>query len=164
MIFVSIGTHYQPFDRLIKMVDDLARWQIINEYTFIQIGYTKYMPRYCAFAPMIRFQEMQHYTKNARIIICHGAPASIVQALRCHKTPIVVPRTKKFHEHVTDHQVIFTKQMAKMGLIIPVYEIKELRNAIVNYNRLQSHLIKTNSKDTIPLKYVQKFNEIFKSV
>lgn len=38
MIFVTVGTHEQPFNRLIKKVDELKRDGIIQEDVIIQTG------------------------------------------------------------------------------------------------------------------------------
>lgn len=42
MIFVTVGTHEQPFDRLLKKIDELIENKIIKEKIFAQIGYTDY--------------------------------------------------------------------------------------------------------------------------
>ena len=53
------------------------------------------------------------------------------------KTPIVVPRQKQFDEHVNDHQVDFVKQVvARNNSLIPVYDIKDLKEKIVNYDKI----------------------------
>ena len=39
MIFVTVGTHEQPFDRLVKCVDELVAEKIIKEKVVIQKGY-----------------------------------------------------------------------------------------------------------------------------
>ena len=43
MIFVTVGTHEQQFDRLIKYVDELN----LPEEVIIQRGYSDYIPRNC---------------------------------------------------------------------------------------------------------------------
>ena len=45
MIFVTVGTHEQQFNRLIKEVDRLVEEGIIKEEVFIQIGYSDYDPK-----------------------------------------------------------------------------------------------------------------------
>ena len=47
MIFVTVGTHEQSFERLVKKVDDLKRDKVIDEDVVIQKGYTDYEPLYC---------------------------------------------------------------------------------------------------------------------
>lgn len=163
MIFVNVGTHFQPFDRLIKEVDYLVHRKVIQEDIFIQLGFTIYVPQHCNFAKMISFHEMQNNNNKARIIITHGAPASVVQALRFNKIPIVVPRQYRFREHVTDHQILFTQKMEKKGLAIAIYQIKDLQDAIINYDILCLKLLKNFNKDSVPWNYIQKLEDIYKS-
>ena len=47
MIFVTVGTHEQPFNRLIQAVDDLKRDGIITEEVIMQTGFSTYKPKYC---------------------------------------------------------------------------------------------------------------------
>ena len=57
--------------------------------------------------------------------------------LQIGKIPIVVPRQHQFGEHVNDHQVEFTRNVAeRMGTIIPVEDINNLRDTITNYEQI----------------------------
>ena len=57
--------------------------------------------------------------------------------LQIGKTPIVVPRQHQFNEHVNDHQVEFSRNVAKrMGTIIEVEDIETLGDVITNYDRI----------------------------
>ena len=47
MIFVTVGTHEQSFERLVKKVDELKRDKVIDEDVIIQKGFTDYEPQYC---------------------------------------------------------------------------------------------------------------------
>jgi UDP-N-acetylglucosamine transferase subunit ALG13 len=83
------------------------------------------------------FEEMQNTLKEARIVITHGGPSSFIEALQFGKVPIVVPRQEKYHEHVNNHQVDFTKLInERMNNIIPVYDIDQLANTIENYDKV----------------------------
>jgi UDP-N-acetylglucosamine transferase subunit ALG13 len=53
MIFVTVGNHFQEFERLLRKVDEIAP-RIPHEIV-IQKGYSKYVPRntkYFDFVPM----------------------------------------------------------------------------------------------------------------
>lgn len=140
MIFVTVGTHEQQFNRLIKKVDELKRDGIINEPVFIQTGFSTYEPKYCEWKKLIPYPEMLNKVKEARIIITHGGPASFIMPLQEHKIPIVVPRQLKFEEHINDHQVEFAKMVEKrFNYIIGVYDIKDLSDVIKNYNAFISN-------------------------
>lgn len=137
MIFVTVGTHEQGFERLIKEIDRLKEEGIIKDEVIIQKGYTKYEPKYCETYDLIDYDKLQNYLEQARIIITHGGPASFIAPLSIGKTPIVVPRQKQFDEHVNDHQVDFVKQVVdRNNSLIPVYDINDLKDKIVNYDNI----------------------------
>ena len=131
MIFVTVGTHEQQFNRLIKKIDELKRDGFIQEDVFIQTGFSSYVPEYCRWSKLIPYNEMLRMIKEARIIITHGGPASFIMPLQEHKIPIVVPRTVLYDEHVNDHQVEFVRFVAqRMGNILPVYNVDDLYTTI----------------------------------
>lgn len=137
MIFVTVGTHEQPFDRLIKQIDILKSNNKINQKVIIQRGFSNYLPKYCESYKMLSYEEMKKFIHQANIVITHGGPATFIEVLQSHKIPIVVPRMKKFNEHINNHQVEFVELVyKKMNNIIPVYDINELQNVIINYDKL----------------------------
>lgn len=67
-------------------------------------------------------------------MITHGGPSSFLAPLQIGKVPIVVPRQKRFGEHVNDHQVEFCRAVKeRMGNIILVEDVRRLPNAIDRY-------------------------------
>ncbi len=111
MIFVTVGTHEQGMDRLFIELDRLIESKQITEEVFVQIGYSKYKPKYYKYKKMIGYDEMDKYVKKADIVITHGGPGSIFHPLQYGKIPIVVPRNPEFNEHVDEHQILFTKRL-----------------------------------------------------
>lgn len=137
MIFVTVGTHEQPFNRLIQKIDELKRDNVIKEKTIIQVGFSTYIPEYCQWSKLISYQQMVKNIEDARIVITHGGPDSFIMPLQVGKTPIVVPRQHQFNEHVNDHQVEFARNVAKrMGTIIEVENIENLGEIISNYDQI----------------------------
>ncbi len=135
MIFVTVGTHEQPFDRLVKKMDDLVAEGVIQEPVMIQTGYSTYEPKHCSFQKLLPYPEMERYIAEARIIITHGGPASFISALQVGKIPIVVPRKSDLNEHVNDHQVEFSREVAqRKNNILVVENIEDLKDLIVNYD------------------------------
>lgn len=137
MIFVTVGTHEQPFDRLVKKVDELKMCGVIKEDVFIQTGFSTYEPKYCRWSKLIPYQKMIQCVENARIVITHGGPASFIMPLQMGKIPIVVPRQKEFGEHVNNHQVEFARNVAeRMGTIIQVEDIEMLGDIVTEYDSI----------------------------
>lgn len=138
MIFVTVGTHEQAFNRLIQEIDLLKYNGKITEEVICQIGYSDYIPKYCKWEKMISYEEMINNVKEARIVITHGGPASFLLPLQYGKIPIVVPRQLKYNEHVNNHQLNFCKKVNEKGKSIIVIEnINELENVIQEYNTIQ---------------------------
>ena len=150
MIFVTVGTHEQGFERLVKEIDDLKDNGTIKEDVIIQKGYTKYEPKNCISYKLIGYEDMQKNMNEARIIITHGGPASFIAPLTIGKVPIVVPRQKDFNEHVNNHQLEFVKQVVdRDNSLIPCYDINELKNLIINYDLIVESMkenYKSNNK------------------
>ena len=129
MIFVTVGTHEQPFNRLIEEVDCLKKENIITEDVFVQIGFSSYEPKFCQWSRLISFDQMSEFMQKADIIITHGGPATFMSAIAKGKKPIVVPRQEKYNEHVNDHQVDFAQQVKeRYDSIEVVTDISELGN------------------------------------
>ena len=162
MIFVTVGTHEQQFNRLIKEIDRLKEEGIIQEDVLMQTGFSTYEPKYCEWKKMLSYNEMNEMYEKADIIITHGGPASFMKALEMKKVPIVVPRQAQFDEHVNDHQVDFVKLVEdRFNNIIGVYDIADLENVIVKYNSIVSN--KSNqSKDNNTL-FNNKLDDMIKS-
>ena len=95
MIFVTVGTHEQQFNRLIREVDELKGSGIICEDVIIQTGYSTYKPQFCEFEKLYSYDQMCEYVSSADITITHGGPSSFIMPLQFGKIPIVVPRQKK---------------------------------------------------------------------
>lgn len=137
MIFVTVGTHEQPFNRLVEYMDNLKRDGLIDEEIIIQTGYSTYEPKYCVGKKLYPYQQMIKLVMEARIVITHGGPSSFIMPLQFGKVPLVVPRQKKYEEHVNDHQVDFANEVSKrMGTIITVMDIYNLENVIQNYEEI----------------------------
>lgn len=151
MIFVTVGTHEQPFNRLIEYVDNLKRDGVITEDVIMQTGFSTYEPKYCKWSKLLPYKEMEKNVAEAHIVITHGGPSSFIMPLQIGKIPIVVPRQHRFNEHVNDHQVEFAKAVSKrMGTIIPIIDIVQLQDTIRNYDEIvasmPSELNSNNSK------------------
>lgn len=134
MIFVTVGTHEQQFNRLIESVDNLKKDNVIKENVFIQTGFSNYIPKYCEWNKLLPYCEMIKRVEEARIIITHGGPSSMIMPLQIGKVPIVVPRQRKYGEHVNDHQIEFARTIAeRMGMIIVVEDLATFGDVIGGY-------------------------------
>ena len=136
MVFVTVGNAMQGFLRFLKGVDALAEKNFFNEEVFMQTGNNSgFLPKHCMYKSFVSMDEFQQYMERASLIICHGGCTQL-QAVRMGKTPIVMPRRKKYGEHVNDHQVQLVQALASERLIVPAYDVEDLPAAVTEARKL----------------------------
>ena len=130
MVFVTVGTHEQPFDRLMREVERLALAEELSDVT-VQYGYSTLRPQGCRCERFLPYAEMCRLYAEADVVVCHGGPSTFLEAMSCGKAPVVVPRLARYGEHVNDHQLSFCLQFAeRVGGIEVVEDVAELAAAI----------------------------------
>ncbi|MFZ2380477.1 glycosyltransferase [Lactococcus chungangensis] len=154
MIFITVGTHEQPFNRLIQKVDELIRDGEIQEEVFMQIGYSTYEPKYTKWEKVIGYDEMADYLKKSDVVITHGGPSTYMQVLEEGKIPVVVPRQEKFGEHVNDHQLWVSKQVRDKNYPLIICEdIESLLTDIEKSREMNDTFINSHNDE-----FIKKFN------
>lgn len=130
MIFVTVGTNENNFDRLLRKIDELIEAGKIKEEVIMQIGHSSYIPKNAKWFKFESYEKMKELNEKASIVITHGGVGSILTALIYKKTVIAVPRMKKFNEHVDDHQVELVKELVKDGKVIGVFNIDDIEDVL----------------------------------
>ncbi|MBQ9865872.1 MAG: multidrug MFS transporter [Lachnospiraceae bacterium] len=140
MIFVTVGTHEQQFDRLVRYMDEWAGKN--DEEVIIQTGYSRYKPLNCRYKNLMPYEEMTQLAKKARIVVSHGGPASFIIPLQEGRIPVVVPRRSEYNEHINDHQLQFCRELAKRWEnVIVVEDIDKLEDVIKRYDDITRDII-----------------------
>ncbi len=141
MIFVTVGTHEQPFDRLVSAIDELKGKGIIGEDVIIQTGYSTYEPKHCTWSKLLPYSQMVKNVNDARIVITHGGPSSFIMPLQVGKIPVVVPRQEQYGEHVNNHQRTFCREVQqRQKNILVVEDMAQLEDYITNYDQKVTQL------------------------
>ena len=96
---------------------------------FVQTG-TSAVPRLAEHRQYLGHAEMEAMVREAAVVVCHGGPGTIMLASTLGKRPIVVPRRKRYGEHVDDHQCSFTERIAAEGAIVLAGSEQELRSCL----------------------------------
>lgn len=148
MVLVLVGTQNNSFERLLNSVQECVNKKIINEKVVIQRGYTKFQSDTMDIAQFYGPSELSRLQDEANLIITHGGVGSIINSLLKGKKVIVVPRLKKYHEHVNDHQMQIAKKYETEGYVKCVYDISNLGDVI------------KSMKDFEPKKYVVEDTKI----
>ena len=74
------------------------------------------------------------FIKKSRLVVTHGGPGAIFLAIRYGRNkPMVVPRLKKFSEHVDNHQLYFCKFIKRKKIAKVFTDFEESGKEIKEY-------------------------------
>ncbi|MBI4210209.1 MAG: hypothetical protein HY544_01740 [Candidatus Diapherotrites archaeon] len=126
MIFVSVGTHPQQFDRLLEELDRLAGEGRLGNEVFAQTGFSGYKPRNFAWKDFLGMDEFVQKLRGADVFITHAGEGNIGLAKGMGKKFITMPRRAEFGEHTNNHQLELAAVVEQKGLGIVAWNQKGL--------------------------------------
>ncbi|MEM5797308.1 MAG: glycosyltransferase [Candidatus Aenigmatarchaeota archaeon] len=129
-IFVTVGTHYQPFNRLLQGLDELFEKGKIKHKIIAQIGNSTYLPKNYKFFRFSSEKERAKLIKRAKFIINHGGAGSVIESLIYRKPTIIFPRQVKYNEHYNNSAVTLANMLDKKGFAIKALEVRDLPKAL----------------------------------
>src|SRR3954469_15322828 len=118
MIVVTVGTHEQPFDRMMRAVVALGD----SEPMLVQYGTCTITSGPGEWVDFLSFDELAERTRDARAFICHAGVGSIVRPRRCGHRPIIMPRRPEHGEHVDEHQLELSRRLEQAGIVTLVHD------------------------------------------
>jgi UDP-N-acetylglucosamine transferase subunit ALG13 len=128
VILATVGASQYPFDRLLEALAGLD----LGDELVLQHGPSRLRPpgaRCVEFAP---FEALCDYARAARAVVTHAGVGSIMLALSSDKTPIVVPRLRRFGETVDDHQLVTARRLEEAKLVVLVEDTADLGAALAD--------------------------------
>lgn len=153
MIFVTIGTQ-QPFDRLIKIIDELAPQ--LNEEVIAQVYQCGFTPQNIKTIDFLAPDEFNTLYEKARLIISHAGMGTILSALQKEKPIIVFPRIAALGEHRNEHQLATARKFKEMGTVNVAMNEEELTSMLLKGNQA-THQHIGNSASPSLIQSIQKF-------
>ena len=151
MIFVTLGTNDESFERLLKTIDKAIDNKVIKDKVIVQAGCTKYESKNMEIFSLIPKEKFEELVEQCDFLITHGGVGSILTGLNKNKKVIAVPRLAKFKEHGNDHQLQIVENFGKMGYIIPVNKMEDLEDAIKNIKKFKPNKFISNTKNFIKI-------------
>ena len=141
MIFVTVGTHHQGFDRLVQAADELAA--DIDEQVVIQRGVTELCPQHARHFKFCSMQEMADWIQQARVVVAQAGAGTIITTLQQGKVLVVTPRLTVYGENYTDHQIELAAELDRQGRAALVSELsgETLQEAITRALTLQTKTV-----------------------
>jgi len=148
MIYVTVGTMYMDFPRLIHAMDGIA--ESSGQPVIIQTGMGTTVPEHCEHFDFKSHDEVLALQSEARIIVSHAGIGSVIDALKQEKPLIVVPRLKQSGEHNNDHQLELAEAVERRGWGRVIMNIDDLKEACAdpptpykNYSPAKKELIES---------------------
>jgi UDP-N-acetylglucosamine transferase subunit ALG13 len=127
MIFVSVGTHEAPFDRLLHAVAELR----LDEELVVQRGPSEVRcDRATTEFEYLPFDQVVELVRRARVVVTHAGVGSVMLALSHDKRPVVMARLRELGEHVDDHQLELAQRLSEAGLVQLVEDAESLAAAL----------------------------------
>jgi UDP-N-acetylglucosamine transferase subunit ALG13 len=117
---VAVGTHRQPYDRLLGIVTGGIDEGLLPAPVRAQVGPARWKAPTAEVSPHLSREELEAAVRSAAVVVCHGGAGIISSALAAGRRPIVVPRRAALGEHVDDHQYQLTRKLADWGLVVAV--------------------------------------------
>jgi exopolysaccharide biosynthesis glucuronosyltransferase PssE len=127
LTFVTVGNATQPFPRLLRAVGSLAGE--LPKPIVIQRGHTQFANAGVETFDFIQTDEYLDFLTRATLVISHAGAGTIIHAARAGVRPVVVPRLKRFGEHIDDHQSELAEALGRAGKVYPVLDIDDLGRA-----------------------------------
>lgn len=115
-VMVSVGTHEQPFQRLLDAVATAIAEGPAHEWV-VQFGVGRWQVRGTGVrsAPYLDAVEMRSTLEWADVLVSQASPGNAFGALAAGTWPLVLGRSHADGEHVDDHQVRFAAALETMG-------------------------------------------------
>jgi exopolysaccharide biosynthesis glucuronosyltransferase PssE len=127
LIFVTVGTHHQPFQRLLDALGSLPPAELV-----VQFGHGSPPAGVRQATAFMGFGEMLEHFSAANAVVTHAGVGSILCARRAGHVPVVVPRQRRYSEHVDDHQLELTRALDARGAVVAVWDVDRLAAAVAS--------------------------------
>lgn len=144
MIFVTLGSSTQNFNRLLKEIDDLVSQKIIKD-VIVQSNSKDYVPTNYKLISNLSLDEYSKLIKSCSLLITHGGVGSILDGLKENKTIIAFSRKKEYKEAVNNHQEEIVNNFSINGYIL-TGEIKDLPSLIIKSQKFKPRKFKSNNE------------------
>jgi UDP-N-acetylglucosamine transferase subunit ALG13 len=127
MIYVSVGTMFLDFPRLILKMDEIAA--TTGERVVIQTGMGDTIPVHCEYFDFRPREEVLSLQREARAVVCHAGIGTVSEVLTAKRPLIVVPRLKRYNEHMNDHQLDLAGAVERRGWGRMILDVADLESA-----------------------------------
>lgn len=142
MIFISVGNNKQSFIRLFNKFERIYDKLPKKKQTVVcQVGYTDYYNKNFKIIKFIEKKLFNDFVRKSDLFISHAGAGSVIDSINNEKIPILLPREKKYNEHVDNHQIELYKKLLKIQLASSFKQICRLKNKEIKKKASKKKLI-----------------------
>jgi beta-1,4-N-acetylglucosaminyltransferase len=120
VIFATVGTHTQGFDRLVAAVDGLAAKS--SEKCIIQIGSSVLTPKHADWFRYDTPARIDRLISDASVVVAHAGAGTLMAVLSRDKPLVAMPRDVRYREVVDDHQFELCQALESLGMLAVAHE------------------------------------------
>ncbi|WP_434529983.1 glycosyltransferase (plasmid) [Haloarcula sp. NS06] len=128
MIFATVGTSPDGFDRLVRGVDAIA--PALGEPVTAQVGHGEYIPENINWFRFTDKEEIHELYRTASVVVAHAGAGTLSTALSYERPVVILPRREERGEHNDDHQTELATALSDRPGVQVVSETDELNSAI----------------------------------
>lgn len=147
MIFVTVGTHDQNFNRLVRGADELAG--LIDEQVVIQRGCSDYLPKRAQYFDWTTSKEMENWIEKSRVVIAQAGAGTIMMALQSRKPLVLAPRLSEYKENHNDHQVQLASALNEAGSAVLLVDLSGESMLIATIKASNLKTLRSNSDSLV---------------
>lgn len=115
LVVVSAGTYHLPFDRLSIWMEEWLR-DAVDTRVVMQHGPSRPVAG-AENVEILPYAELLALCRRADAVVLQGGAGGVMDMRELGIVPIVVPRVPGGGEVVDDHQLVFTAEMEKFGIL-----------------------------------------------
>ena len=132
-----LGTNPYPFTRLI---DEVILWaEDTGEQIVVQSGNTPVKSNAVKSYSFLEHSKIMSLMAEAEVVITQGGFGSLQDCMKAGAKTVAVPRMIELGESMDDQKEI-VDALAEEGLVVPLYDVKKLGDAI-KAAKLSSHKV-----------------------
>jgi UDP-N-acetylglucosamine--N-acetylmuramyl-(pentapeptide) pyrophosphoryl-undecaprenol N-acetylglucosamine transferase len=118
--FVTVGSHDQPFTRLLEAVRTAAQEGVLPQPVLVQRGIAPELDGPLTSVDFMPREEFEQAMASAEVVVTHVGDGAVASSIRAGKRPIIFARRRQLGEHVDDHQLQLADKLHELGLAVLV--------------------------------------------
>ena len=118
MVFITLGTQGNQFQRCLTMVEELIDTLHPNHEFIAQLGNTKYSSDKIKCLDFVPESDFKEYIAKADLVITHAGSGALFSSIQQGKKTIAIARLHKYKEMANDHQTELVRKLSEGGYIL----------------------------------------------